>query len=44
MVIPVNEDEHLQRMLRISKTPDGTMNEEHFDLFSFVPMLAGKKG
>jgi protein-L-isoaspartate(D-aspartate) O-methyltransferase len=42
MVIPVNEDEHLQRMLRISKTSDGTVKEEHFDLFSFVPMLTGK--
>jgi protein-L-isoaspartate(D-aspartate) O-methyltransferase len=44
MVIPVNEDDHLQRMLRISKAAGGTVNEEHFDLFSFVPMLTGKNG
>lgn len=44
MVIPVNEEEHLQRMLRISKADDGTVKEEHFDSFSFVPMLTGKNG
>jgi protein-L-isoaspartate(D-aspartate) O-methyltransferase len=40
MVIPVDEDGG-QRMLRITRTPDGT-KEESFDLFSFVPMLQGK--
>jgi protein-L-isoaspartate(D-aspartate) O-methyltransferase len=43
MVIPVDEDEH-QRMLRITKNADGTVTEEAFENFSFVPMLAGKKG
>ncbi len=42
MVIPVDDAEHRnQRMLRITKTPDGTY-EERFDFFSFVPMLSGK--
>lgn len=41
MVIPVNEGE-LQRMLRITKMGDDDINEEKFDLFSFVPMLEGK--
>jgi protein-L-isoaspartate(D-aspartate) O-methyltransferase len=38
MIIPVNEGEH-QRMLRITKNPDGSTSEEAFDNFSFVPML-----
>jgi protein-L-isoaspartate(D-aspartate) O-methyltransferase len=42
MVIPVDDPENKnQRMLRITKTPDGTQ-EERFDFFSFVPMLSGK--
>ena len=41
MVLPVNEGT-LQRMLRITKEPDGTLTEELFDYFSFVPMLTGK--
>jgi protein-L-isoaspartate(D-aspartate) O-methyltransferase len=41
MVIPVNEG-NLQRMLRITKSPENDINEEKFDLFSFVPMLEGK--
>ena len=41
MVIPVNEGD-LQRMLRITKLPDGELKKEEFDLFSFVPMLEGK--
>jgi protein-L-isoaspartate(D-aspartate) O-methyltransferase len=41
MVIPVNEG-NLQRMLRITKSPENEINEEKFDLFSFVPMLEGK--
>ena len=41
MVIPVDEGTH-QRMLRITKNEDGTVTEEAFDNFSFVPMLEGK--
>jgi protein-L-isoaspartate(D-aspartate) O-methyltransferase len=41
MVIPVDSD-GAQRMLRITKLPDGSLSEEAFDLFSFVPMLQGK--
>src|SRR6201998_3348581 len=43
MVIPVDEGEH-QRMIRVTKNEDRTFNEEAFENFSFVPMLAGKKG
>lgn len=41
MVLPLNED-NLQRMHRITKMPDGSLMEEKFDQFSFVPMLVGK--
>lgn len=41
MVIPVDEDGK-QRMLRVTKRPDGSTLEEAYDLFSFVPMLSGK--
>ncbi len=43
MVIPVDEDQH-QRMLRITRQPDGSLTEEAFEHFSFVPMLSGKNG
>ncbi len=43
MVIPVDEGEH-QRMLRLTKNSDGTVSEEAFENFSFVPMLSGKTG
>ncbi len=43
MVIPVDEDAH-QRMLRITKNADGSISEEAFKNFSFVPMLSGKNG
>ena len=43
MVIPLNENEH-QRMLRLTKNADGSVSEEAFDNFSFVPMLKGKNG
>lgn len=43
MVIPVDEGD-VQRMLRLTKQADGTMMEETFEHFSFVPMLAGKNG
>lgn len=42
MVIPV-DDAGMQRMMRITKKEDGIYQEELFDYFSFVPMLAGKK-
>jgi protein-L-isoaspartate(D-aspartate) O-methyltransferase len=41
MVIPVG-DRPVQRMLRLIKLPDETVQEEVFDNFSFVPMLGGK--
>lgn len=41
MVIPVGEGE-VQRMLRLTKQPDGSYTEEVFANFSFVPMLEGK--
>jgi protein-L-isoaspartate(D-aspartate) O-methyltransferase len=43
MVIPVDEGEQ-QRMLRITKNEDGSISEEAFEQFSFVPMLTGKNG
>jgi protein-L-isoaspartate(D-aspartate) O-methyltransferase len=42
MVIPLG-DGNVQRMIRITKNDDGTIAEELFDNFSFVPMLEGKK-
>ncbi len=42
MVLPLNEGEN-QRMHRITKLSDGSLQEEKFDEFSFVPMLLGKK-
>ncbi len=41
MVIPVGSGD-LQTMKRLTKNADGSVTEEKFDLFSFVPMLAGK--
>jgi protein-L-isoaspartate(D-aspartate) O-methyltransferase len=41
MVIPVGEG-HVQRMLRLTKQTDGTVLEESFDNFSFVPMVEGR--
>ena len=43
MVIPVDEGD-AQRMLRLTKQSDGSMKEESFEQFSFVPMLTGKNG
>jgi protein-L-isoaspartate(D-aspartate) O-methyltransferase len=40
MVIPLAHDEH-HKMLRITKREDGSMKEESFSNFSFVPMLPG---
>lgn len=43
MVVPLNdEQEGNQRMIRIHKNLDGSLSEEYFDYFSFVPMLSGK--
>lgn len=42
MVIPVGGQD-VQRMLRITKISDTETEQELFDNFSFVPMLAGKK-
>jgi protein-L-isoaspartate(D-aspartate) O-methyltransferase len=41
MVIPVGSGE-FQTMKRIIKREDGTVEEQAFDHFSFVPMLGGK--
>lgn len=42
MVIPLNEDDK-QRMIRITKQENGSLTEEAFQHFSFVPMLSGKE-
>lgn len=42
MVIPLDEEDGNQRMLRLTKQADGSYTEEKFELFSFVPMLKGK--
>ena len=42
MVVPVGEGE-IQQMMRITKLDNGSVREEVFDNFSFVPMLEGKK-
>ena len=41
MVVPVGEGE-VQVMKRLIKQPDGSLKEEVYDRFSFVPMLGGK--
>jgi len=41
MVIPLDVG-NLQRMLRITKKEDGSLEEEAFQNFSFVPMLKGR--
>ncbi len=43
MIIPLDAGIH-QRMLRITKMADGSLVEEAFENFSFVPMLTGKNG
>ena len=42
MVIPVDDASGNQRMLRITRLEDGSVQEENFEEFSFVPMLQGK--
>ena len=41
MVIPLDED-RLQKMMRITKREDESLEEKTFSNFSFVPMLKGK--
>ena len=41
MVIPLTSGD-LQRMVRITKKDDGSLGEEAFHNFSFVPMLKGR--
>jgi protein-L-isoaspartate(D-aspartate) O-methyltransferase len=43
MVLPLDEGDQ-QRMLRITKNADGSLIEEAFENFSFVPMLTGRNG
>ena len=41
MVIPLGEGA-IQKMVRLTKNDDGSITEESFDNFSFVPMLEGR--
>ena len=41
MVLPLGDDQH-QTMTRLTKQVDGTLKEEQFENFIFVPMLKGK--
>lgn len=41
MVVPL-EDNGIQKMIRLTKNQDGSLKEETFSNFSFVPMLKGK--
>lgn len=42
MIIPLDESETAQRMMRLTKKRDGSVKKEAFDQFSLVPMLQGK--
>ncbi len=42
MVIPLGAGD-IQQMIRITKLENGSLKEEVFDHFSFVPMVGGKK-
>ena len=42
MIIPLDESDGAQRMLRLTKKRDDSVKQEKFDSFSFVPMLEGK--
>jgi len=42
MVIPVGTGD-VQRMMRITKQENGSLKEQVFDNFSFVPMIEGKR-
>lgn len=39
MVLPLNDDNNEQKMLRITKNSDGSLSKEDFGNFRFVPML-----
>lgn len=41
MVIPMDNTEGGQTMLRVTKQPDGSLAQEEFGNFKFVPMLSG---
>ena len=43
MVLPLGSGGGYQRMIRITKMEGGELREEAFALFSFVPMLKGRK-
>jgi protein-L-isoaspartate(D-aspartate) O-methyltransferase len=43
MVLPLGAGD-IQQMMRITKLENGSLKEEVFDRFSFVPMLEGKRG
>jgi protein-L-isoaspartate(D-aspartate) O-methyltransferase len=42
MVLPLGGEEG-QRMIRLTKDPNGEIKKEYFDRFTFVPMLKGKE-
>lgn len=42
IVVPMGEGE-VQQMMRITRQANGSLTEEHFSNFSFVPMLQGKQ-
>lgn len=42
MVIPLDDEEGAQTMMRLTKNDDGSLEEEQFSKFSFVPMLKGR--
>lgn len=44
MVIPVGEENQPQLMKRLTKLNEGSIKEEVFDYFQFVPMLPGRNG
>ena len=44
LVIPLGKQEDVQTMMRYTKNPDGTLSEETFEQFQFVPMLPDKSG
>ena len=43
MVLPLGSIEQSQMMVRITKSPDGSLVKEAFNQFNFVPMLQGTK-
>jgi protein-L-isoaspartate(D-aspartate) O-methyltransferase len=43
IVLPLGQHGEYQRMVRMTQLDNGELMEESFDLFSFVPMLKGKR-